>query len=785
MLRHEALIRKLSLKKKIRLCTGGDFWHTLSLSDHDIPSVKVADGPHGMRCQGGKGDMLGLNESAPATCFPTAVTSAASWDTKLLEEEGRAIGEEGTAFGLGAVLGPGVNIKRDPRCGRNFEYFSEDPLLSGKLAAAWIRGEQSAGPACSLKHFAANNQEAYRGNGNSLVDERTLREIYLRSFEIAVKEGKPRTVMCAYPRLNGVFCSDNRWLLTKVLREEWGFDGLVMTDWGAMNDRAAAFHAGCDLNMPGGSKYGEKSTIRAIKENTLSETEIDSCVDRVLDFVQHAPKAGDGIFDKEAHHLLARKIAEEGAVLLQNRGAVLPCKMEDIVLIGYMAGDMRYQGAGSSHINPTKQTQIIDALPEVPWVPCCEADGSVTEDGLAQAVQAAEKARVPVVVAGLPAPWESEGFDRESLSLPEGHNRMIEAVAAVNPRTVVVLLGGGVMELPWQEQVAAILYMGLPGQAGGDAAARLLTGQVVPSGKLAETWPLSLDDVICRDTFGKKTTEYREGVYVGYRYYESAGVAVRFPFGFGLSYTTFSYSGMMIEGDGAALRISATITNTGNVSGGEVVQLYGVPPAGGPYRPAKELLGFEKVFLQPGESKIVTLSLEKSAFSLWQEGWQQSPGEYCLQLGASSRDIRLETKVLIPGTPLLAPGWQKGSWYEILAGRPERSDWEKLMGGPVPVAEERKKGSFDRNSTLGEMRDHSWLPALACWVTERVVAAKHDRDRSSPEYKMMMACSTGAPIRHIVINCGGLLPEWLADLLLEAANGRFFCGIRKLFTRGK
>ena len=264
MLQHDALIRKLSLTEKIRLCTGGDFWHTLRLSDHDIPSVKVADGPHGVRCQGGKGDMLGLNESAPATCFPTAVTSAASWDTKLLEEAGRAIGEEGAAFGLAAVLGPGANIKRDPRCGRNFEYFSEDPLLSGKLAAAWIRGEQSAGPACSLKHFAANNQEAYRGNGNSLVDERTLREIYLRSFEIAVKEGKPRTIMCAYPRLNGVFCSDNRWLLTKVLREEWGFDGLVMTDWGAMNDRAAAFHAGCDLNMPGGSKYGEKSTIKAI-----------------------------------------------------------------------------------------------------------------------------------------------------------------------------------------------------------------------------------------------------------------------------------------------------------------------------------------------------------------------------------------------------------------------------------------------------------------------------------------------------------------------------------------
>lgn len=781
MLRQEALLRKLSLKEKIRLCTGGDFWHTRAIPGKDIPGVMVSDGPHGVRCQEGKGDMLGLNNSLPATCFPTAVTSSASWDMELLEREGRAIGEEGAAMGLAAVLGPGANIKRDPRCGRNFEYFSEDPFLSGKLAAAWIRGEQAAGPACSLKHFATNNQEAFRGNGNSQVDERTLREIYLRSFEIAVKEGRPRTIMCAYPRLNGVFCSDNRWLLTTVLREEWGFDGLVMTDWGAMNDRVAAFQAGCDLNMPGGSKYGERDTLKAIKENTLSETAVEQCADRVLDFVRQTPQRSGGTFDQEAHHQLAREVAEAGAVLLQNRGAVLPCKAEDMVLIGHMAGAMRYQGAGSSHINPTRLVQLTDALPEVPWVPCCDGDGSVTEEGIAHAVRAAKKARVPVVVAGLPVHWESEGFDRESLALPEGHNRMIQAVAAVNPRTVVLLLGGGVMELPWQDQVAAILYLGLPGQAGGEAAARLLTGKAVPSGKLAESWPLSLNDVVCRDTFGKKAAEYREGLYVGYRYYESAGIPVRFSFGHGLSYTAFSYEEMKVEGEVPNLQVSATVTNVGSLPGAEVVQLYLAPPQSGPYRPAKELRGFKKVFLQPGEQKTVTFVLAERDFSLWQDGWRLSPGCYRLLVGASCRDIRLEREVFVPGAPLAAPEWQRGSWYETLQGRPDRETWEKLMGAPVPPEAEPQKGQFDRNSTLREIQRQSRLFALASRIIEKVIARRYGGDTSSAEYKMMISCAIDANVRHLVINSGGLLPERLADFLLEITNGRFFRGAGKLF----
>ena len=773
MLRHNGLIQKLSLKEKIRLCTGGDFWHTRELPRRGIPGVKVSDGPHGVRCQPGHGDMLGLNDSLPSTCFPTAVTAAATWDPDLLEKEGRAIGKEGAALGLSAVLGPGANIKRDPRCGRNFEYFSEDPLLSGKLAAAWIRGEQADGIACSLKHFAANNQEAFRGNGDSQIDERTLREIYLRSFEIAVKEGNPRTVMCAYPRLNGVFCSDHYWLLAQVLREEWGFDGLVMTDWGAMNDRVAAFRAGCDLNMPGGSDYMEKTVVNAVKKGTLSELDIDRSVDRVLTFVldsQKIPNEHD--FDRDAHHRLARDIAEAGAVLLQNRDGLLPCKAEGMVLIGHMAGDIRYQGAGSSHINPTRLAQLTDALPQVPWVPCCGADGAVTEEGLDQAVQAAKTAEVAVVVAGLPPSCESEGFDRAHLALPEGHNRMIEAVAAANPKTVVVLLGGGVMELPWQEKVAAILYMGLPGQAGGEAAARILTGAAAPSGRLAESWPFTLSDVVCSGTFGKKAVEYREGVYVGYRYYESAGVPVRFPFGYGLTYTDFSYSDLHVEGEGADLRVSVTVTNIGSRAGAETVQLYVAPPEGGPYRPARELRGFQKVFLDPGEEKAVAFSLHERDFSVWQKGWRAVEGTYRIMVGASCRDIRLTAEREIPGEDLAAPAWQAGSWYETLQGVPERGEWEMLMGRQVAVEPAPRKGNFDRNSTMGEMRDQSRLFALAYVLAEKVVARHCGGDKDSPEYKMMLSCAVDATVRHAVINSGGRLPERLADCMVRIANGK-------------
>ena len=535
-------ISGMSLQDKVAFCTGADFWQTKKMEKYGIPAMMMADGPHGLRCQKGETDMVGVNNSLPATCFPAAVTAGASWDEALYAQEGAAIGQEGLAANVPLILGPGCNIKRNPLGGRNFEYLSEDPYAAGKMAAAFIRGIQSTGASASLKHFAANSQEYKRMNGDSQMDERTLREIYLSAFELAVREGHPATVMCAYNKINGEHCSDSKMLLTDILRSDWGFNGVVVTDWGAMNDRIKAFQAGCDLNMPGGSDYMEQAVLRAVQNGTLSEADIDASVERILRLVERAGNARSIMVDWDGHHALAQRGAEQGAVLLKNEGGLLPISDPDIVLIGYMAKNIRYQGSGSSHINPTRLVSLTDAMPEAPFVACCDAEGTVTADGLREAAAAAREHSVAVVVAGLPDAYESEAVDREHMGLPEGHNRMIDAVVHANPNTVVVLLGGSPMELPWADKVKAILYMGLSGQAGGQAAANLLTGRVNPSGKLTETWPLTYGDVVSKATFGKRNVEYREGIYVGYRYYDKAEKPVRYPFGHGLSYTSFIYS---------------------------------------------------------------------------------------------------------------------------------------------------------------------------------------------------------------------------------------------------
>ena len=776
------IIAKMTLEDKISLCTGADFWHSKAMERYGIPAFMMSDGPHGLRCQSGEADMIGINESLPATCFPTAVTAGAAWDPELYTAEGAAIGEEALSYGVDVVLGPGCNIKRDPLCGRNFEYISEDPHLAGKLAAAFIRGLQGMGVSTSLKHFAANNQEYKRQNGDSQVDERALREIYLAPFETAVKEGKPDTVMCSYNKINGVHASDNRWLLTEVLREEWGFDGMVVTDWGALCDRIRGFQAGCDLNMPGGSKYMEKAALEAVKNGTLDEKDIDASVERILRlaFQAQEQKKG-GSFDVDAHHKLARKAAEAGAVLLKNEDSVLPANEADMVLIGYMAKEFRYQGAGSSHINPTKLTSLTDALPNVPYTPCGDKDGKVTEAELSAAAQAARTAKVAVVVAGLPDSYESEGFDRPSMAMPEGHVRMIETVAAANPNTVVVLLGGSPMELPWCDQVKAILYMGLPGQAGGEACANLLTGKAAPGGKLTESWPVTYGDVISKDTFGQKNVEYRESVYVGYRYYDKAKKAVRFPFGHGLSYTTFTYSDLEIKGDA----VSVTVTNTGAYPGAEVAQLYIAPPKGGLHRPGQELKGFARVELAPGESKRVSFPLDSRSFAIWDGGWKVPGGTYEIRVGASSRDIRLRGSLEVAGETVPAPDWQAGSWYETLAGAPIRSEWEQVMGRTVPIIPELKKGQFTLDSTCMEMKDSSFVMKIQYKVTEGIIAKGFGgkKDYSDPAFKMMMTCATDCPMRATVISAGGSMTEGLAQGLVEMANGHFLRGIRAMLKK--
>lgn len=777
------ILSKMTLEDKISLCNGADFWHSKAMAQYDIPAVTMSDGPHGVRCQKNSADMLGVNESEPATCFPTAVTSGATWDAALLKAEGQAIGEEGLSYGVDVVLGPGVNIKRNPLCGRNFEYFSEDPCIAGAMGAAWVQGAQSTGAGTSLKHFAANNQEYKRFNGNSQVDERTLRELYLPAFETVIKAAQPETVMCSYPRINNVHASDNHWLLTDVLRRDWGFEGLVVTDWGALCDRVKAMHAGCDLSMPGGSTYMEDWVAAAVRDGTLPESDVDACAARVIALALKGESRPKGrAFDKDAHNALAQKIAENGAVLLKNEENILPLDVGGIALIGEMARTMRYQGAGSSHINPTQLTTLCDAMPGVPFAAGCDVKGTVTEESLREAAETAKQAKVAVVCVGLPDIYESEGFDRETMAMPEGHIRLIETVAAANPNTVVVLFCGCAVEMPWLDKVKAVLYMGLPGQAGGAAAANLLTGKANPSGKLTETWPLCYDDVPSRDTFGKKTTHYKEGLYAGYRYYDKAGKAVRFPFGYGLSYTQFAYSDLKIEGR----TVTAAVTNTGCTAGAEVVQLYVAPPKNGLYRPAKELKGFAKVSLQPGESRTVRFELNDRSFAVWCDGcWKVPMGSYEICVGASVADIRLHTALAVDGVSLAAPDWQKGSWYETLQGLPTDAEFEKLCGSPLQSDPEPKKGAFTMEHSTMELKDISAVMMQMFKGTEATIAKSFGgkADYSDPTFKMMVMSGADAPLRAAVLSSCGMFPANLAEGMLALANGHPLNGVKKLIKK--
>ena len=769
----EKILQQMTLGDKIALCSGENFWETEKYEKYGIPSLFMCDGPHGLRKQENVADMLGVNESRKATCFPAEVTTAGSWDPELLAEIGAAIGQEAKEQGVGLVLGPGANLKRNPLCGRNFEYFSEDPYLAGKLAAGFIRGVEAQGISTSLKHFAVNSQEKSRFTSNSVLDERTLRELYLTAFEIAVKEGKPSTVMCAYPKLNGVHCSDNKRLLTDILRTEWGFGGMVVTDWGAMNDRIEGFRAGCDLNMPGGSDYMEKEVLQAVKNGTLPESCVDDSTRRVLKLVFRAAETlkATASCDYEAHHALAKRAAAEGAVLLKNEGGILPLQQgAKIAVIGAMAKSPRYQGAGSSHINPTGLSQPLDFLPDAIYAPGCDDRGDTTDALLDEARAAAEQAEVAVIFAGLPDRYESEGFDRDDMKLPVGHLRMIEAVVSANPHTVVVLLCGSAVECPWADEVKAVLYMGLPGQAGGEAIADLLYGRVNPSGKLAESWPFTYGDVPSSEIYGKTTDAlYQEGVYVGYRYCDKAGVPVRWRFGYGLSYTEFSYADLTVNGD----TVSVTVQNTGKCAGAEVVQLYMEAPQDGLHRSLRELKDFQKVFLQPGESRMVTFTLTDRSFAVWRDGWKIPAGTYAVCVGGLRAEIEKN------GDVLPVPAWQGGSWYERCTGKPNYADWEATLERKYtpPVL---KKGSFTMDNTVMEMKEHSLIMKIMFRAVEATIAKGFGgkKEYENPEFRMLINSSAGSPLRSMMIS-GGMKGDVLPGML-EIANGHFFRGIWKM-----
>ena len=770
----DKIISEMSLEDKIALCSGEDFWHTKSMPDYRIPPIMMTDGPHGLRKQDVSSDMLGLNNSVPATCFPPACLSGASWDESILARIGARIAEEALAENVAVVLGPGINIKRNPLCGRNFEYFSEDPYLSGKLGAAFLKGMRDVGIGGCVKHFACNSQELDRMSSNSVVSERALREIYLTAFEIAVKEGRPSMVMCAYNMINGTYCSDNKKLLTDILRDEWGFDGVVVTDWGAMNNRVLAFKAGCDLNMPGGSSYMERTAKRAVKKGALDETAIDTCVRRILELVmkRNDIPAIPGQFTD--HNDFAAHVACESAVLLQNNDSILPLKKDQsVVLIGDMAKTMRYQGSGSSHINPPKITNPTDAMPDIPWVQGCLENGDTDEALITEAQAAAADADVAIVFAGLPNRYESEGFDRDSMKMPSGHLRLIGAVSDANPNTVVVLMCGAPVECPFADHVKGILYMGLPGQAGGEAVRKLLYGDVNPSGRLTETWPYEYSDCISSSVYGKQRDAfYVEDIYVGYRYYDKAHVPVRWPFGYGLSYTTFAYSDLKIENE----KVSVSVTNTGSEAGGEVVQMYISPCEWTIHRPNRELKGFKKVYLEPGETARVSFSLENRSFAIWQNGWVVPSGLYTIMIGP------LEESINVEGDDVTVPKWQQGTWYETFEGTPSIADLEAATGTEIPARHSPKKGEFTMNSTIAEMKDSSFImkilnKALLSFAKKN---SNGKTDPEDPDYKMMLS-TLNSPLRSLQILSAR--PDGLFRGLLKMANGHFFTGLMRMMKK--
>lgn len=768
-------VLSMSIADRVAICSGKNNWETKDFRKYGIPSIMVSDGPHGLRKQVKTSDILGLNESVPSTCFPTAVTTACSWDTDVLARMGAAIAKEAGANGVSVFLGPGINIKRNPLCGRSFEYFSEDPVLAGKLAASYINEAQKSGIGTSLKHFACNNQEFFRMASDSRIDERTFRELYLTPFEIAVKESSPATVMCSYNKINGKYSSENYELLTKILRKEWGYKGLVVSDWTAQGDRIKGFKCGMDLAMPGGSAYGESEAVKAVRSGKLDVKYVNASAARVIRLAAKGKKAlkQEFRYSVDEHNDIAREIAENSAVLLKNENGILPLAgFNNAGLFGDIAKHPRYQGYGSSRIVPTKLVPATELLPDVPYAEGYFEDGTTNERLINEAVELAAKVETAVVFAGLNGASEAEGLDREHMKMPEGHLRLIEEVAKVNSNTVVVLFSGSVVETPWADSVKAILYMGLPGQAGAEAAVNLLTGKVNPSGKLAESWPYVYGDVPSSTFYGNgnRDAEYREGLYVGYRYYEKAGVPVRFAFGHGLSYTTFSYKKIEVVG----YKVHVTVKNTGDVPGAEIVELYVSKKDSGVHRPVKELKAFAKIYLEPGEEKAAELILNDYSFRVWNNGaFVTEDGEYEIMAGGSIDDLQLVKTITLAGEKLS----EEKSWYSDPSGIPSREDWIREMGPLYTEKIPRDKVTVD--TPVVDARQKSVLLNTVGKIYEGINRKKYGD--GSIDYKLSMAMFDEAVLRTLQTAAGikGHLAEGLADI----ANGEKFRGIVKMFKK--
>lgn len=725
----KSLVSKMTLEEKAGLLSGLDFWHTKPVERLGVPSVMVSDGPHGLRKQDQEADHLGINDSIKAVCMPAACATAASFDRELIGRMGEAIGNSCQHEQLGVVLGPAVNIKRSPLCGRNFEYFSEDPYLAGEMAAAYINGVQSKDVGTSIKHFAANNQEHRRMSSSSNADERTLREIYFPAFETAVKKAQPWTVMCSYNKVNGTFASENPWLLTEVLRKEWGFEGYVMSDWGAVSNRVAGVAAGLDLEMPSSGGINDKKIIEAVRSGELDESLVDQAAERILAinyrYLEHAKP--ETPWDQEADHLLSAEVAGECMVLLKNDGVLPLDKGDSVAFIGEFAEKPRFQGGGSSHINCSKTTSALEAASGLPVTYArgySAEEGESTDEMVQEAVAAARNAKVAVVFAGLPDSYESEGYDRAHMRMPECQNQLIEAVADANPNTVVVLHNGSPVEMPWIGKVKGVLEAYLGGQAVGLAEVRVLYGDVNPSGHLPETFPLKLEDNPSYLYYGGEgdKADYREGIFVGYRYYDKKKMDVLFPFGHGLSYTTFAYSDLRLSAgqitDRDTLTVTVRVTNTGSRAGKTVVQLYVSDKESSVLRPVRELKGFEKVGLAPGESKDVSFVLDKRAFAYWNEelgDWYVESGEFVIELGQSSREIEACASVSVSSTVTVKKHYTMDSIFMDLMADPKAMEVMKplldsIQGTLVPSGEESTEAAQEAVSDEMGMAMMRYMP---------------------------------------------------------------------------
>ena len=778
----ELLLKKLTLEEKCALLSGAETFKTRGMPEHGIPQIWLSDGPHGLRKQAGESDHLGLNPSVPATCFPTASAVANSWDAALGEEIGAALGEEAAAQEVSVVLGPGLNMKRNPLCGRNFEYFSEDPYLAGKLAAGYIRGIQSKGVAACPKHFAVNSQETRRMASDSIVDERTLREIYLTGFEIAVKEGHPRSIMSSYNLVNGTYANENKHLLMEILRGEWGFDGAVITDWGGSNDHALGVKNGSTLEMPAPGGDSVRELLAAVESGKISESDIDARLSELLPLVFDTKAALDAApreFDAAAHHALARRAAAESLVLLKNEGSLLPLAAgAKVAVIGDFAKNPRYQGAGSSMVNSTQVDVLLDKLIDselnvIGYQQGFDRHGKPDAALQKSACELATQADTVILCMGLDEIAESEGLDRSNLRLAQNQVDLLQAVAAVNPKIVVVLYSGSVVETPWLDNCQALLYAALGGQAGAGAVADALTGKVNPCGKLAETWPLTYADIPSAADFAtrRKTVEYREGLYIGYRYFTTAEKAVRFPFGYGMSYTTFAYSDMAADEQG----VSLTVTNTGSVAGTEIVQLYIAKKNSELFRPAKELKGFARVTLAPGEKQRITITLDDKAFRFWNvkaNRWEIEGGEYELLVGASVEDIRLCEKISVHGTATVHPYedvdldcYYKGDVLHV-----SDADFEKLLGHPIPNG----KTKIDRNLTLCEL-NHARSPLG--WLVWLVLTILLDVSykRGKPDLNILFQYNM--PLRALAKMTNGAISMGMVDGIVMELQGFWILGL--------